>query len=47
MEVLKHAEWSVARPKAYHYRRREEEIDGQTTPLGDRMWAVPLAGLWA
>lgn len=20
---------------------------GQTTPLGDRVWAVPLAGLWA
>jgi len=20
---------------------------GQTTPLGDRLWAVPLSGLWA
>jgi predicted AAA+ superfamily ATPase len=96
IEVLKHVDWSAARPRAYHYRQRYEEIDlvlerrsgevaaievkasatvnrhdlrpleklrdargerftagavlctaRQTTPLGDRLWAVPLAGLWA
>jgi uncharacterized protein len=95
-EILKHAEWADVRTTAYHYRRREEEIEliledregdiaavevkaaatinrrdlrpierlrdargerfkagvivcttGQTTPLGDRLWAVPIAGLWA
>ncbi len=96
IEVLKHAEWAEVETRAYHYRRREEEIDmvlenhagdivavevkaaasvsrgdlkamerlresrgehfkagiviytgAQTVPLGKRLWAVPVSGLWA
>lgn len=95
-EVLKHADWADVETRAYHYRRRDEEIDlvlesrgadivaievkaaasvgrrdlkamerlraargerfksgvvlysgAQTIPLGDRLWAVPVSGLWA
>jgi uncharacterized protein len=95
-EVLKHAGWAATDSSAYHYRRREDEVDlllenrageivaievkarasadrrdvrtmeklrdsrgagfkagvvvcpcEQTIPLGDRLWAVPLSGLWA
>ena len=94
-EVLKHADWAATDSSAYHYRRREDEVDlvlesrggdivaievkaaasvtrrdvrpmerlrdkvgarfkagvvvctcEQTLPLGDRLWAVPLSGLW-
>jgi uncharacterized protein len=95
-EVLKHADWAGTDSSAYHYRRREDEVDlvlesrageivaievkaaasvdrrdvrameklrdssgvrfragvvvctsAQTIPLGERLWAVPLSGLWA
>jgi predicted AAA+ superfamily ATPase len=95
-EVLKHADWALTDTTAYHYRRREDEVDlvlesrtgelvavevkaaatvsrrdvraleklrdgsgerfragavlcacAQTVPLGDRLWAIPLSGLWA
>ena len=96
IEVLKHADWANIDTGAYHYRRRDEEIDlvlesragdivaievkaaasigrkdlramerlrdargesfkagvvlyagAQTIPLGKRLWAVPVSGLWA
>jgi predicted AAA+ superfamily ATPase len=96
IEVLKHADWASLDTRAYHYRRRDEEIDlvlesragdiaaievkaaasigrkdlramermrdargedfkagvvlyagAQTIPLGKRLWAVPISGLWA
>jgi uncharacterized protein len=95
-EVLKHSDWADIETRAYHYRRRDEEIDlvlesrtgeivaieikaaasigrrdlramerlrdsrgerfkagvvlyagAQTIPLGERLWAVPVSGLWA
>lgn len=36
-EVLKHADWAATDICACE----------QTIPLGDRLWAVPLSGLWA
>ena len=96
MEIVKHAEWSEAAPRVFHYRRGRDEIDlvlenragdivvvevkagatlakedwrvpaklrdrrgdrfrcgvvihtgEQTVPLGDRLFGVPLSGLWA
>lgn len=95
-EVLKHASWADVETRAYHYQRRDEDVDlvlenrageivcvevkasatlterdwrwlaklrdsrassfkagvivasvAQTTPLGDRLWAVPHSALWA
>lgn len=95
-EVLKQASWADVETRAYHYQRRDEDVDlvledragdiacvevkaaatitakdwrwlaklrdarassfragvvvasvAQTTPLGDRLWAVPYSGLWA
>jgi uncharacterized protein len=95
-EALKHASWADVETRAYHYQRRDEDVDlvledragdiacvevkasatvtakdwrwlaklrdargssfragvviaavAQTTPLGDRLWAVPYSGLWA
>jgi uncharacterized protein len=95
-EVLGQASWADVETRAYHYQRRDEDIDlvledragaiacvevksaatvtsrdwrwlfklrdargssfkagvvvasvAQTTPLGDRLWAVPYSGLWA
>jgi uncharacterized protein len=94
-EVLKQASWAEVETRAYHYQRRDEDIDliledragdiacvevkaaatlaakdwrwlaklrdargrsfragvvvasiAQTTPLGDRLWAVPQTALW-
>jgi len=94
-EVLKQASWANVETRAYHYQRRDEDIDlvledrsgdiacvevkaaatltsrdwrwlaklrdargssfragvivasvAQTTPLGDRLWAVPFSALW-
>ena len=94
-EVLKQASWAEAETRAYHYQRRDEDVDlvledragritcvevkatatlaardwrwlaklrdargssfragvviasvAQTTPLGDRLWAVPYNALW-
>lgn len=96
MELVKHAEWSAAAPRVFHYRQASDEIDlilenrageiaaievkakvslsrgdwrvmakvrdklgdrfkcgtviyagEQTVPLGDRLYAVPISGLWA
>jgi len=96
MEVAKHAEWSAAEPRLFHYRRGGDEVDllledragdvvaievkakaslsprdwrslekirnslgarfrcgcvvhlgGDTVPLGDRLFALPLSALWA
>ena len=96
MELIKHAEWSEAAPRVFHYRRASDELDlvlenrtgdvaaievkarvslsksdwrvlakvrdklgerfkcgvvlyagEQTVPLGDRLYAVPVSGLWA
>jgi predicted AAA+ superfamily ATPase len=95
-EVLKQASWADVETRAYHYQRRDEDVDlvlenragditcmevkaaatltardwrwlaklrdargssfragvivaavAQTTPLGDRLWAVPYSALWA
>ena len=95
-EVLKQASWADVETRAYHYQRRDEDVDliledragdiacvevkaaatlaakdwrwlaklrdargssfragivvasvAQTTPLGDRLWAVPYSVLWA
>ncbi|HET6508434.1 MAG TPA: ATP-binding protein [Baekduia sp.] len=95
-ELLKQATWAETEARAYHYQRRDEDVDlvledragavvgvevkaaatitardwrwlaklrdargasfragvvvapvAQTTPLGDRLWAVPLRALWA
>jgi predicted AAA+ superfamily ATPase len=95
-EILKHATWADVQVRAYHYQRRDEDVDliledragniaavevkaaatlrpddwkwlaklrdsrgsafkagvviasvGQTTPLGDRLWAVPYSALWS
>ncbi|MET0602635.1 MAG: ATP-binding protein [Baekduia sp.] len=94
-EVLKQTSWAGVETRAYHYQRRDEDVDlvlenragdiacvevktaatlrendwrwlaklrdargssfragvvvasvAQTTPLGDRLWAVPYSGLW-
>lgn len=94
-ELLKQATWAQTETRAYHYQRRDEDVDvvlenragdvvgvevkaaatvtardwrwlvklrdargasfragvvvapiAQTTPLGDRLWAVPLSALW-
>ena len=94
-EVLKQATWADVETRAYHYQRRDEDVDlvledragaiacvevkasstlratdwrwlaklrdsrdssfragvivasvAQTTPLGDRLWAVPYTALW-
>jgi predicted AAA+ superfamily ATPase len=95
-EVVKQASWAHTETRAYHYQRRDEDVDlvledragdiacvevkaastlratdwrwlaklrdargnsfragvvvasvAQTTPLGDRLWAVPYSALWA
>ena len=95
-EVLAQASWADVETRAYHYQRRDEDVDlvledragdiacvevkaaatltsrdwrwlaklrdargssfragvvvasvAQTTPLGERLWAVPYSGLWA
>lgn len=95
-EVLEQASWADVETRAYHYQRRDEDVDlvledrsgniacvevkagstltardwrwlvklrdsrdssfragvivasvAQTTPLGDRVWAVPYSALWA
>jgi len=95
-EALKQASWADVETRAYHYQRRDEDVDfvledragdiacvevkaaatvtakdwrwlaklrdargssfragvivasvAQTTPLGDRLWAVPYSGLWS
>jgi uncharacterized protein len=95
-EIVKHASWADIETRAYHYQRRDEDVDlvledragniacvevkaaatltardwrwlaklrdardgsfragvivasvAQTTPLGDRLWAVPYSALWA
>jgi uncharacterized protein len=95
-EILKQASWADVETRAYHYQRRDEDVDlviedragrivcvevkaaatltardwrwlaklrdargssfragvvvasiAQTTPLGDRLWAVPHSALWA
>jgi predicted AAA+ superfamily ATPase len=95
-EVLKQSSWADVETRAYHYQRRDEDVDlvlenragdiacvevraaatvtardwrwlaklrdsrgssfragvivasvAQTTPLGDRLWAVPYSALWA
>ncbi len=95
-EILKQASWAQTETRAFHYQRRDEDIDlvlesragdiacvevkaaatlrrddwkwlaklrdarggsfragvivasvAQTTPLGDRLWAVPYSALWA
>lgn len=95
-ELLKQASWADVETRAYHYQRRDEDVDlvlenragdiacvevkagatlsakdwrwltklrdarggsfragiviasvAQTTPLGDRLWAVPYSALWA
>jgi uncharacterized protein len=95
-ETLEQASWAEVETRAYHYQRRDEDVDlvledragdiacvevkaaatltakdwrwlaklrdargssfragvivasvAQTTPLGDRLWAMPYSGLWA
>ena len=95
-DMLKHASWADVETRAYHYQRRDEDVDlvledragdiacvevkaastlkardwrwlaklrdsrgssfragvvvasvAQTTPLGERLWAVPYSALWA
>jgi predicted AAA+ superfamily ATPase len=95
-EVLAHASWADVETRAYHYQRRDEDVDlvledragdivgvevkaaatlvardwrwlaklrdargdsfragmvvapiAQTTPVGDRLWAVPYSALWS